>query len=180
MPLEDNFGDNFAVRVRGNKHFYHNDGTSFVAYPDNGINTTQGGTFFTLNGTLYNVQPIGTAYVDGFQIVDITNNKVVATHDAQFTTQATPSGTPNPNCITAEVADTYTVKLYQYVPGQLAAQYTFSLVTSGIEDVIIEEDAPIEYYNLQGVKVCNPSKGIFIKKQGNKVSKVILQLKIDS
>lgn len=40
MPLEDNFGDNFAVRVRGNKHFYHNDGTSFVAYPYNGINTT--------------------------------------------------------------------------------------------------------------------------------------------
>ncbi len=141
MPLEDNFGDNFAVRVRGNKHFYHNDGTSFVAYPDNGINTTQGGTFFTLNGTLYNVQPIGTAYVDGFQIVDITNNKVVATHDAQFTTQATPSGTPNPNCITAEVVDTYTVKLYQYVPGQLAAQYTFSLVTSGIEDVMLGNEA---------------------------------------
>ena len=138
MPLEDNFGDNFAVRVRGNKHFYHNDGTSFVAYPDNGINTTQGGTFFTLNGTLYNVQPIGTAYIDGFQIVDITNNKVVATHDAQLSAAVVA---PNANCITAEVADTYTVKLYQYVPGQLAAQYTFSLVTSGIEDVMLGNEA---------------------------------------
>ncbi len=175
MPLEDNFGDNFAVRVRGNKHFYHNDGTSFVAYPDNGINTTQGGTFFTLNNTLYNVQPIGTAYVDGFQIVDITNNKVVATHEAQFSTQATSSGTPNANCFSAEIVDTYQAILYQYVPGQLAAQYTFSLITSGVEDVIInEEDAPVEYYNLQGIRVINPSNGIFIKKQGNKVTKIVL------
>lgn len=138
MPLEDNFGDNFAVRVRGNKHFYHNDGTSFVAYPDNGINTTQGGTFFTLNGTLYNVQPIGTAYVDGFQIVDITNNKVAATHNAQFSAAAVA---PNANCFSAEVVDTYQAILYQYVPGQLAAQYTFTLKTSGIEDVAIENKA---------------------------------------
>lgn len=138
MPLEDNFGDNFAVRVRGNKHFYHNDGTSFVAYPDNGINTTQGGTFFTLNGTLYNVQPIGTAYVDGFQIVDITNNKVAATHNAQLSAAAVA---PNANCFSAEVVDTYQAILYQYVPGQLAAQYTFTLKTSGIEDVAIENNA---------------------------------------
>lgn len=138
MPLEDNFGDNFAVRVRGNKHFYHNDGTSFVAYPDNGINTTQGGTFFTLNGTLYNVQPIGTAYVDGFQIVDITNNKVAATHNAQLSAAAVA---PNANCFSAEVVDTYQAILYQYVPGQLAAQYTFTLKTSGIEDVAIENKA---------------------------------------
>lgn len=134
VPLEDNFGDNFAVRVRANKHFYHSDGTSFVAYPDNGINTTQGGTFFTLNGTLYNVQPIGTAYLDGFQIVDITNNKVVATHEAQFTSAV---ASPNPNCFSAEVVDTYEAKLYQYVPGQLAAQYTFTLTTSGVENVSV-------------------------------------------
>lgn len=169
MPLEDNFGDNFAVRVRGNKHFYHSDGTSFVPYPNNNINTTQGGTFFTLNGTLFAVEPIGTAYIDGFQIVDITNNKVVATHSAQLASAAV---SPNANCFTAEVKDDYTVNLYQYVPGQLAAQYTFSLITTGVEDEMIEEEAEIEYYNLQGIKVVNPSNGIFIKKQGNKVSKV--------
>ena len=172
MPLEDNFGDNFAVRVRSNKHFYHSDGTSFVAYPNNGITTTQGGTFFTLNGTLFNVQPIGTAYLDGFQIVDITNNKIVATYNAQLASAAV---SPNANCFSAEVIDTYTAKIYQYVPGQLAAQYTFSLTTTGIEPEIIEDEyAPIEYYNLQGIKVINPSKGIFIKKQGNKISKVVL------
>ena len=173
VHLEENMGDNIAVRVRGNKHFYHNDGTSFVPYPNNNINTTQGGTFFTLNNTLFAVEPIGTAYIDGFQIVDITNNKVVATHNAQLTSAVV---SPNANCFTAEVKDNYTVRLYQYVPGQLAAQYTFGLTTTGIEEAPIEnEEAPIEYYNLQGIKIANPSHGIFIKKQGNKVTKVLVK-----
>ena len=47
---------------------------------------------------------------------------------------------------------------------------------TSIEDVKVEVDAnaPVEYYNLQGVKVVNPSNGLFIKKQGNKAVKVIL------
>ncbi len=135
IPLTNDINSNvIAARVRGSKHFYYNNGTAFVPYADNGINTTQGGTLFTLNGTLFNVQPIGTtAYLDGFQIVDIANNNIVATHTAQFTTAA---AAPNPNCITAEVVSPYEARLYQYVPGQLAAQYTFSLQTSGIDNEI--------------------------------------------
>ena len=44
--------------------------------------------------------------------------------------------------------------------------------SSGIES--IEVNAPAEYFNQQGVKVANPENGIFIKKQGNKTTKVIL------
>lgn len=44
----------------------------------------------------------------------------------------------------------------------------------GIEDIAEDNtEAPV-YYNLQGISVANPSNGIFIKKVGNKVSKVIL------
>ena len=39
---------------------------------------------------------------------------------------------------------------------------------------IAADNAPVEYYNLQGVKVNCPENGIFIKKQGNKATKVIL------
>lgn len=160
VPLTSDINSNdIAARVRGSKHFYHNDGSGFVAYPDNSINTTQGGTFFTLNGTLYNVQPIGTtAYLDGFQIVDITNNNVVATHDAQFTTAV---ASPNANCITAEVVDTYEAKLYQYVPGQLAAQYTFALTTSGIENVSLSSKPSMttalngDILNIHGIEVAS-------------------------
>ena len=45
---------------------------------------------------------------------------------------------------------------------------------TGVEDVeYVETVAPV-YYNLQGIEVANPQNGIFIKKQGNKVSKVAL------
>lgn len=44
---------------------------------------------------------------------------------------------------------------------------------SGVEN-IATENAPVEYYNLQGVKVANPEKGIYIKKQGDKTTKVVL------
>ena len=45
---------------------------------------------------------------------------------------------------------------------------------SAIEEVGADVNAPVEYYNLQGIKVANPSNGIFIKKQGNKATKVVL------
>ena len=35
------------------------------------------------------------------------------------------------------------------------------------------DNAPVEYYNLQGVKVANPENGIFVRRQGNKTTKVI-------
>lgn len=43
-----------------------------------------------------------------------------------------------------------------------------------VEEVEVDVNAPVEYYNLQGVKVVNPENGIFIKKQGTKVEKVVL------
>ena len=51
---------------------------------------------------------------------------------------------------------------------------------SGIEEIPFEfnsneGDGPVEYFNLQGVKVNNPSSGMFIRRQGNKVSKVIIR-----
>ena len=47
-------------------------------------------------------------------------------------------------------------------------------IPTGIEDTMVDENVPVEYYNLQGVKVANPENGIFIKKQGAKATKVIL------
>ena len=44
----------------------------------------------------------------------------------------------------------------------------------GIVDIIddnSENNAPAEYYNLQGVKVTNPAAGIYIVRRGNKVTK---------
>ena len=37
-----------------------------------------------------------------------------------------------------------------------------------------DTEAAVEYYNLQGIRVVNPRGGIFIRRQGNSVTKVIL------
>ncbi|MCM1484430.1 MAG: hypothetical protein NC043_08835 [Muribaculaceae bacterium] len=37
-----------------------------------------------------------------------------------------------------------------------------------------DENAPVEYYNLQGIRVSNPTSGIYIRRQGSKSTKVIL------
>lgn len=39
---------------------------------------------------------------------------------------------------------------------------------------IVNDDAEVKYYNLQGVQIDNPSNGVFIKLQGNRATKVIL------
>lgn len=38
-----------------------------------------------------------------------------------------------------------------------------------------DEDAPVEYYNLQGVRVVNPEGGVYIRRQGSTVSKVLVK-----
>ncbi len=57
----------------------------------------------------------------------------------------------------------------------ITKQFTIVITTSSaIDNVEMEDNAPVEYYNLQGVKVENPEKGIFIKRQGAKATKIVL------
>ncbi len=46
--------------------------------------------------------------------------------------------------------------------------------TVGICNINKDDKAPVEYYNLQGIKVQNPENGVFIKKQGGKTTKELL------
>lgn len=48
-------------------------------------------------------------------------------------------------------------------------------ITVGIDEIVADEtDREAEYFNLNGMKVANPSSGIFIKRLGNKITKVVL------
>lgn len=44
---------------------------------------------------------------------------------------------------------------------------------TGVENVAIDNDADVEYYNLQGVRVINPGHGVYIERRGNRATKVI-------
>ena len=59
----------------------------------------------------------------------------------------------------------------------MAGSITFpSWFQAGVSDVIIDENAPIEYFNLNGIRIANPQQGqIIIKRQGSKVTKEIIK-----
>lgn len=46
---------------------------------------------------------------------------------------------------------------------------------ASISSIEANEEAPAVYYNLQGVRITNPTHGIYIKVQGKKVTKVAIQ-----
>lgn len=77
-----------------------------------------------------------------------------------------------------EVVQGYALPRTEVVVTKAARKYGFSVKGGNVVGVDeLETDdatAPVEYYNLQGMKVANPEKGIFIKKQGKKVTKVVL------
>lgn len=126
VPLDNNpEGDNFLARPARNQSTfsYYTDGVP-TAYEEAGSNLTAAGDAVVLNGVTYTIEPAGTNYCDGFQIVDRSTNEVVATHEEEFSTSA---ATPNQNALAVEKVDEYTANIYQYVPGQLVAKYTFSL-----------------------------------------------------
>lgn len=50
----------------------------------------------------------------------------------------------------------------------------YTVPGAGVEDLVVDESTEVVYYNLQGVKVANPEKGIYIRVQGNKATKVTL------
>lgn len=52
---------------------------------------------------------------------------------------------------------------------------TYDTDGSGVDAIAAEENAPAEYYNLQGVRVANPDNGIYIVRRGSKVSKTVIR-----
>lgn len=46
---------------------------------------------------------------------------------------------------------------------------------AGVDGILFDENQPAEYFDLQGRRVANPSKGLYIVRQGNKVMKKIIK-----
>lgn len=89
------------------------------------------------------------------------------------------------NSVTYQAAADYVslesgkARLYLYVPGNGISAYEITdTEISGISDISIDNSSTkIEYYNLHGIKIAEGylGSGIYIKKQGNKTSKVIIK-----
>ena len=63
--------------------------------------------------------------------------------------------------------------------GEVPIKVTFNgqgPVISGVSDITADDaNAPVEYYNLQGVRVNNPENGLYIVRQGKTVKKVLVK-----
>lgn len=53
---------------------------------------------------------------------------------------------------------------------------TVKLPSSSVSEIEADDsEAPVEYFNLQGVRVTDPANGIFIRRQGSDVTKVVVR-----
>ena len=185
--MASNMGKSFVVRRRGlpTSVYTWTSGSFATTKFDNktseGYTTTNAGVdgfdWFKLGGKSYYIMPVnvdGTTESRGthFAIYDQDGNVAASWVTGQKSGLGAIMGS-----FVAVPADDFSVYIYHFVPGVVAEKLRFAIqdVLSGIESVELEEvEAPVEYYNLQGVRVMNPENGLYIKRQGNKVTKVIL------
>lgn len=108
-------------------------------------------------------------------------NTMDATYNGQTITAGVNIGDQGISEIPADEFVTYNLtagNYYNYYTGGTKWRLrSFSFTPSGdsaLENIAVEENAPVVYYNLQGAKVANPSNGLYIRVQGNKAEKVVL------
>lgn len=66
---------------------------------------------------------------------------------------------------------------YDFAVNLLNNTISYKKDTTTAITTVCEDDSlqPVEYFNLQGIKVSNPDRGIFIRRQGKQVSKVLIR-----
>lgn len=172
---EDNAGENGYVM----RNVFHNQ--SYWPQWADGETISFEGT--RLPDNAYDMSGNGTYYVQRFYDWGYVDNQPNAT-DPGFKIDWAVDANGNP----VNLASVDFIKVYCAVNQYCGWLGETSTEVCGGEDLHpdaeaasvadIEYDAetgPIEYYNLQGVRIVNPSEGIFIKKQGSKTSKVFIK-----
>ena len=104
------------------------------------------------NGTTaYNGEVKGLQLAGGSIVADVTLNGTISGNNVVMNIDVMWSGIP--------------------------IKVTFTSTTSGINDINADLNAPVEYFNIQGMRVDadNMTPGIYVKRQGNKVSKILVK-----
>lgn len=149
--------------------------------------SNNGGVFFPLGEKMlmvyansdYGVQPANT-----FNVVSTDVNLTFSGMDLLW--KLPEDGLGDVNSVTYQAVADYVlagsgrVRLYMYVPGNgLCAYEVYDSEVSGIgcRESDAKLELPIEYYNLQGVKVSkeNMMPGVYIRKQVSRVDKIIVK-----
>jgi len=86
----------------------------------------------------------------------------------------------NPDCIVSQTKGNEGTWYANIAPAKAPTEFNLPMLfkaggDAGIDNISLDNNAPVVYYNLQGVQVANPSNGIYIRRQGNKSTKVLVK-----
>lgn len=167
------FAPEFFLYHRSISGVRYSDGSSALVVLNDeafqqGKATTTGIGAFQIDGVNYIVMPMAAngARNSWFKVVNVATGEIVAQDNGVGGDSATQD-------YSAFVNEDGTVSIAQLNQGKALTMYKLTLGASAIEEVAAD-NAAVEYFNLQGVKVANPENGIFVKKQGAKATKVVL------
>ena len=168
------FAPEFFLYHRSLSGVRYSDGSSALVVLNDaafqqGKATTTGIGAFQIDGVNYIVMPMADdagARNSWFKVVNVATGEIVAQDNGVGGNTATQD-------YSAWVNADGTVSIAQLNQGKALTMYKLTLAASAIENVAAD-NAAVEYYNLQGVKVAKAENGLFIKKQGGKATKVVL------
>lgn len=192
-----NFADPFSLTPKYSESDYEADGNNWkidvqdVAFTEKGVAIKAVYTDPEATGTAARLYKQATGkcqyrvYSKSSIVITAPENNAISKVTFDFN-----NGTTSSKQVNAPATGTWTAPVWE-APEAGAAEVSFSLkgtvqinvitVTlkddfEAVENVAVDnENAPVEYFNLQGVRVANPENGLFIRRQGSKVSKVIIR-----
>ena len=185
-PSVSNPAQNLRVYVDG-AQFYNNYALVKFNSPSNAQysnrtqlwNVTDGVQLRTYNGSTITITTAESLTIEkvefisaGSSYIKIKYNGTLGSYSVSEATGTWTRGAAN--ALAAEDRESITFDVTGTSRLNSINVYT-SGVPTGVEDVTVDENAPVEYYNLQGVRVANPENGIYIRRQGSKVSKVLVK-----
>ncbi|MDE6066171.1 MAG: hypothetical protein K2G27_05060 [Duncaniella sp.] len=156
------------LKLKSLKAYSHDEGTTAVTSGDtteDKPNYEQAVSVVSVDGSLYINAITGSTYIGGSGVVFGPESVWFDGSDFSAATAATG----------AAVVDGVFATVNSDASKMDFTTYTFQ--KSGITDIEAEydENAPVEYYNLQGIRVANPENGLYIRRQGNKVEKILVK-----
>ena len=151
------FDGNICKTAEANAFTFTPEGDAYYMQDAEGFYYYQTGTYNSFNksedvpeeGGLWTI----SVAEDGAATITNTSVKKIISYSTTFTSYGSY----------AEVGENILPTLYVYDE------------TVGVAAVEAAENAAVEYFNLQGVRVANPSNGLYIRRQGNQVSKVLVK-----
>ncbi|MDE6207953.1 MAG: carboxypeptidase-like regulatory domain-containing protein [Muribaculaceae bacterium] len=141
-----------------------------------------GTSFLRYAGKVYMVSPaVADGKAAGVQLVDVTEGiaKAALVSTEGLTTEAAEgdyaaagaaklSHDADGNAVAGDM------QLY-LLAGEKLVRFSTD-PTDGLQSIAIDNNnAPVEYFNLQGVRVANPTSGLYIRRQGNNVTKIMIK-----